>query len=497
MDTSTPRDRRKLADVAFSGIMGGAFRAPYVRLTIGDVSPFRGLVTENTEMTTHRPTRAMVAAVCAALCCVTARAEPPGRFEADACGVPSSDAPAVVPWRTITVDPEYGGYWVVAGDVDGDGEIEVASARNYNRNDNHFTSAAVVQKLDGRVLWRWGDPKLGRRDLHHDVACQIHDLDNDGVNEVIVAADRRLIRLDGRSGEPIGAFPIEQHAGDCVVFADLSGKGWPSDILAKTRYGQIWAYSAKGRLLWTVKEPGGYRTAHQPLPVDLDGDGRDEILAGYAALDSDGSVRWVFQAEEGRRNGGHADCWRVVRLARRPEDTRLIMTMCGGNALVMTDGAGQLVWRQPGHHYESVDVGEIRDDVPGLELVVDVDHLPAPPKPLCLFDQQGNELGRINTDYGRHHVLVDWNGDGLQEIGSALARGLFDGRGRRVSTFAVAEGERPRLIAGVDLTGNGMRDVLLTTTKEDIYRVHLYRHESTLPPNEKRPAGTGLNFTLY
>ncbi len=29
-----------------------------------------------------------------------------------------------------------------------------------------------------------------------------------------------------------------------------------------------------GRLLWTVKDPGGYRTAHQPFPVDLDGDGR-------------------------------------------------------------------------------------------------------------------------------------------------------------------------------------------------------------------------------
>ena len=120
------------------------------------------------------------------------------------------------------------------------------------------------------------------------------------------------------------------------------------------------------------------------------------ILAGYAALNSDGSVRWVFEAEPGRANGGHADCWRVVRLARRPDDTRLVMTMCGGNALVMTDGAGRLVWRATGHHYGSVDVGEIRDDVPGLELVVDVDHLPQPPKPLCLFDERGRELGRID-----------------------------------------------------------------------------------------------------
>lgn len=418
-------------------------------------------------------------------------------FQTDARGVPPSTAQVVAPWRTVTVDAEYGGYWLVAGDVDGDGEIELVSAKNFNRDDNHFTSSVAVQKLDGRILWRWGDPKLGRRKLHHDVACQIHDMDHNGTLEVVVAADQRLMVLDGRTGKPVRSFPIEQHASDCVAFADLSGKGWPSEILVKTRYGQFWAYSAEGKLLWTVKEPGGYRTAHQPLPVDLDGDGRDEILAGYAAINADGSVRWVFEAEKGRKNGGHADCWRVVRLARRPEETRLAMTMCGGNALVMTDGAGRMIWRKTGHHYESVDVGEVRGDVPGLELAVDVDHLPAPPMPLCLFDERGNQLGQINTDETRHHILVDWNGDGLLEIGSALPRGLFDGRGRRVCVFAVAAGESPMLMADVDLTGHGMRDVLLTAVKDGVCKAYVYRNPTAGPPSQKRPAGTGLNYTLY
>jgi len=436
-------------------------------------------------------------ATCSGLCCSIACADQPRPFETDARGAPAADAPVVEPWRIVAIDAEYGGQWIVAGDVDGDGEIEIVSAQNCNQNDDHFTSAVVVQKLDGSVLWRWGDPKLGRRKIHHDVACQIHDLDNDGTNEVVLAGDRQLVVLDGRSGKQVGGFAIDRHASDCVVFADLAGKGWPSEILVKTRYGQIWTYSAAGRLLWTVKEPGGYRTAHQPLPVDLDGDGRDEILAGYAALNSDGSVRWTFEAEEGRRNGGHADCWRVVRLAQRLDDTRLAMTMCGGNALVMTDGAGRLVWRETGHHYEAVDVGEIRVDVPGLELIVDIDHLRQPPKPLCLFDHQGHELGRINTDYTRHHTLVDWDGDGLQEIGSALPRGLFDGYGRRVCTFGVAEGERPWLIAAIDLAGHGARDVLLATSRDGIYKVYLYRNETAAAPAQQRPSGTGLNFTLY
>ncbi len=418
-------------------------------------------------------------------------------FLTDATGVPSGDVPLVRPWRTVTLDPGYSGQWVVLGDVDGDGEVEIVSARNHNKNDNHYTSAVVVQKLDGSVLWHWGDPKIGRRNLHHDVACQIHDLTGDGAKEVILAADEKLVVLAGKTGEMVRSFPIPRHASDCVVFADLSGKGRPTDILVKNRYQQIWAYTAEGKLLWTVSMPGGYRTAHQPLPVDLDGDGRDEILAGYAALNSDGSVRWVFEAEAGKKNGGHADCWRVVRLVEKPEDTRLVLTMCSGNALVLTDGEGRVVWRRTGHHYESVDVGEIRPDRPGLEMVVDIDHLPKPPKPLCLFDEEGTELGRIDTDHTRQHTLVDWNGDGLMEIGSALSRGLFDGHGRRVATFAVDEGERPWLMMAVDLTGHGMRDVLIVPGSGDGYRVYLYQNPTPAPGPAAAPMGSGVNFTLY
>lgn len=418
-------------------------------------------------------------------------------FVTDALGAPPTDTPTVQPWRTVTLDSEFSGSWVVLGDVDGDGEVEIVSARNVDENDNHFTSAAVAHKLDGTVLWTWGDPKIGRRNLHHDVACQIHDLDSNGTNEVILAADRQLVVLEGKTGKPVRSFSILEHASDCAVFADLSGKGWPSEILVKTRYSQIWAYTSDGKLLWTVNMPGGYRTAHQPLPVDLDGDGRDEILAGYAALNPDGSIRWLFQAEEGKKNGGHADCWRVIRLADKVEDTRLVLTMCRGNALVMTDGAGQVVWIQSGHHYESVDIGEILKDRPGLEIAVDIDHLAKPPMPLCLFDEQGTELGRINTDRTRRHELVDWDGDGLMEIGSALPRSLFDGHGRRAVTFHIDDDEHPWHIAAADLTGHGMHDVLLVTRRGDIDKVYLYKSPAPTTTPQAPPAGTGLNFTCY
>lgn len=423
---------------------------------------------------------------------------PEESFTADARGRPPVETPAVQPWRSVLIDLEYGGDWVVAGDLDGQAPVELVSAQNFNRDDNHFTSAVVVQRLDGSVLWRWGDPTIGRRELHHDVACQIHDLDNDGRNEVVLAADRRVIVLDGATGRLKHQFPIPEHASDCVVFADLSGQGWRSEILVKTRYTQIWAYTQEGRLLWTVELPGGYRTAHQPLPVDLDGDGREEILAGYAALNPDGQIRWVFEAEPGKQNAGHADCWRVVRTGPRPEGWRLVLTMCGGDALVLTDGSGRPLWRQTGFHYESVDVGEVRPDVPGLELVVDVDHLRTPEKPLCIFSEEGRLLGRIITDYTRHHILVDWDGDGVMEIGSALPQGLFDGFGRRITTFAVGPDERPMFIMEGDMDGDGAQDVLLTTHgKGGQYWAHVFRNPNGPRDTNRQLEGTGENFTLY
>ncbi|MCU0874531.1 MAG: hypothetical protein MUE50_19520 [Pirellulaceae bacterium] len=196
--------------------------------------------------------------------------------------------PLVQPWRQFALDPEYSGAWVVAGDLDGDGAVETVSARNVDRNDVHYTSAAVAQRLDGSVLWRWGDPAVGRKKLHHDVACQIYDWDGDGCPEVVLCTEGFLVELDGATGRERRRFPLPKDASDCLVFANLSGGPRATDVLVKTRYTQIWAFHRDGRQLWTIEKPGGYLTAHQPVPIDLDGDGRDEIAAGYAMLNADG-----------------------------------------------------------------------------------------------------------------------------------------------------------------------------------------------------------------
>jgi sialidase-1 len=421
---------------------------------------------------------------------------PPG----SAAGAKAEDnVPAIQPWRKVALDADYGGAWVVVGDLDGDGQVEIVSARNVDQNDVHFTSAVVAQQLDGRVLWRWGNPSVGRKELHHDVACQIYDWDGDGRNEVVLATKGFLVELDGATGREKRRLPLAKDATDCLVFANLSGGSRPTDVLVKTRYTQIWAYDRQGQSLWTVEQPGGYRTAHQPVPVDLDGDGRDEIMAGYAMLNADGIIRWVFRSRTVDQARGHLDCFRLLRAGGTPAAYRFVLTLCGANALAVIDGHGQPIWELAGHHFESVDVGPICPDVSGLQLAVDIDHRPWGEGPLWVLDERGQVRARIQTDYARHHALLDWTGDGLAEILIAQPRALFDARGRRVATLAMdstddLEGEERLALTG-DFTGDGVLDILLTTRA--ITHVYLYRNERGQTPEPPAALGTAVNLTLY
>jgi hypothetical protein len=412
-------------------------------------------------------------------------------FDVKDVGETGAEVPLIKPWKVVTLDPEFGGQWVVAGDVDGDGQAEIVSAENFNKNDVHYTSTAVAQKLDGTVLWQWGDPAVGRKGRHHDVACQIHDWDGDGTNEVVLCTKGYMVELDGATGRERRRFPIPDEATDCLVFCKLSGGDRPTDVLVKDRYHQIWAYNRKGDLLWTVKDPGGYRTAHQPRPMDLDGDGRDEIMAGYAMLNHDGSVRWVFKSQTVDQKRGHLDCARAVRRGDSPEEWRLVLTCCGADNVAFADGTGRVLWEVAGHHFESVDVGHVIPDLPGPQLVVDIDHRPPGESPIWVLNEKGDLLGQIVTESSRHHRLLDWTGDGFDEILVAFNRAMYNHRGERIASFDTALPGATLLIG--DMTGDGVPDVMIAT--EDA--VYIFKNENGAKPDRPIPLGSAFNFTLY
>jgi hypothetical protein len=415
----------------------------------------------------------------------------PRFFDTNDVTAGNADVPVIEPWHVVTLDPGHGGLWSVAGDVDGDGAVEIVSAKNVDDRDVHYTSAAVAHKLDGTVLWTWGDPTIGRRELHHDVALQIHDWDADGKNEVVLLTEGFLVELNGATGEERRRWPIPEEATDCLVFCDLSGKGHASDVLVKDRYHRIFAYNHAGELLWEVTDPGAYRTAHQPRPMDIDGDGRDEIMAGYAMLNPDGTVRWVFESEKVELRRGHLDCARILKRGETAAETQIALTCCGANNVAVVTGTGETLWEVAGDHYESINIGTVFAGHPGPQILVDVDHRPQGESPLRIFDAEGRLLGQIIGDSSRHHALVDWDGDGAQEFAVGHSGALFGQTGLRVATFNIP-GSATTVFAA-DMDGDGVADLMFG--KEDA--VYLFRNTSAQAADPNLPLGTGLNVTLY
>jgi len=413
------------------------------------------------------------------------------RYDSSDHGEPAGKAPIVQPWAAVPLEQVYGGNWVVTGDLDRDGVIEIVSAKNHNENDVHFTSSVAVQDINGKLLWRWGNPTIGRRVWHHDVACQIYDWDGDSWPEIVVATKAAIVELDGRTGHERRRIAIPEDATDCIVFCNVSGNPRATDIMVKDRYHNIYVYNYSGELLWTVNDPGGYRTCHQPRPYDLDGDGRDEIFAGYSMLNHDGSLRWTISSEKAEIKNGHNDGVRLVKKGETPADWRFLLTYCGANGLAYVDGNGATIWEQTGFHYESLNVGRVFPDVDGPQFLVDVDHVPKGESPVIVFDENGNRLSRLTSDYCRHHKLLDWSGNGLDEIILANARGVFDKNGERIATLATdSPGEAMQM---GDMTGDGVPDVGIVTPTA----FFVFENKGGVKVDGEVKLGSIVNYTLY
>ncbi len=414
--------------------------------------------------------------------------------------VPETDGPAVRPWRTLELATECAGMWLVAGDLDGDGAAEIVSARNRNQ----AVTAVSAYKLDGTRLWSWGEPNAGRAGLTYDVPLQLYDLDGDGCDEVFLSIEGWLVVLEGTTGRELRRHRLPEGLpiADCITFADLRGVGRPTDVIVKTRYEKLWAFTGEWEPLWEWA-PTDHRTCHHPTPGDLDGDDKDEIIAAYTALDDDGAPLWTF-VPEGGLGAGHLDCSEVISVARDRANTRIALTCCGGNEIAVVDGTGSAVWRVTGHHFESVDVAALRNDVPAPQCIVDIDHAPYGESELWLIDAEGKRVLTYRMGYGRHHRLIDWDGDGLQDLVLPEARRVMSGRGECLAHFVAETGEElevevvqpadgdPNPLGFVgDLDGDGRREVILHTAG----MVWIYKSDRT--PVTACPVGTGVNWTLY
>ena len=83
--------------------------------------------------------------------------------------------------------------------------------------------------------------------------------------------------------------------------------------------------------MWTFRGDVG----HYPWVYDLNGDGRDEVIAGYTVVSADGKPMWRIDMED------HADCIWVADLYENGEPVVIV----GGADTTAYTPDGTLLWR--------------------------------------------------------------------------------------------------------------------------------------------------------
>jgi hypothetical protein len=392
-------------------------------------------------------------------------------------------------WKKFDT-PQFGaGRNVRFGDLDGDGAADMLMCQNVakvNGGDFVEISCLTAVNLDGKVLWQLGrpDPKNGL--LTSDCPFQIHDIDGDGRNEVVLVKDFKIQVLDGASGRlktwawMPEVVPKKTEAkktdnkdwhyarvmGDAIAFANVSGKTGRTDLLVKDRYDNFWMFDNQLKPLWG----GPGQTGHYPYIVAGGRDGRDRIAIGYALWESDGTQLWSHDAVL----KDHADAVAVANLSADPTRPPRAYYSGSDEGFMIVDDRGALIKHVRIGHAQNAAIGKFRTDLPGLQFATI--NFWKNPGIVTLFDADGAMLVQGEPIHSGSSLLpVNWRGDGQEFLllsGNPVEGGMIDGQLRRVVVFP--EDSHPDLCAAVrQVTGDPRDEIVLW----DRNRVWIYTQD--------------------
>lgn len=356
------------------------------------------------------------------------------------------------------------------GDIDGDGRMEIVMVQPDNGFDDryfpHSVVCATAYNLEGEIIWQIGEVDPTVNGSGADIPAQIYDIDNDGNNEFLCVMKDELCIFDGKTGtlKEKHAIP-DQHAHDCIIIADLEGTGYPQNIILKNRYHQMWALDRNYNVMWTFKGNIG----HYPWPYDLDGDGKDEIVAGYTVLNGKGETLWTIDMLD------HADCVWVGDLDQDPTTGPAVLV--GGLDTTAHTWDGKLIWRFTDTvESQNIALGDFRPDIKGTE-VGGLDRIdrsgPQGKDGLFLVDCEGKSLFKEDRKVPGWSSIAttinNFDGKGSDHLlayrRSGLPAAIYDGYMNPIFTFPF-DGH----IMWTDLIGDGQSQILIyNDEKIEIY----------------------------
>jgi len=367
------------------------------------------------------------------------------------------------------------------GDMTGDGrpDLVIGQITHHGPRDSYSEVGCITaMTFDGDVLWQSGEPDPDKYALTNDVAFQVHDIDGDGRCEVVYARDFELVVADGATGEvkysaptPLAKEPANRYErilGDCLLFCDVRGTGRASDVVIKDRYWHFWVLNDRLEPLWE----GSCRTGHYPFAADVDGDGRDEILMGYALYDHDGTLLWNLEDDL----PDHVDGVAVADFAEAPGSEPKILYAASDAGLYLVDLGGRVLRHHGIGHAQNPVIAKFRADMPGLQAVS-----------INFWGNQGilhfyDGRGDIYHDceplnMGSMCLPVNWTGreeELFLHNANPTNGGMYDGWGRPVVMFP-DDGHPDMCCAVLDVTGDCRDEIVVW----DQHRVWVYTQDDS------------------
>ncbi len=377
--------------------------------------------------------------------------------------------------------------------------------KRVSRDAYGLISCLTAIDLEGNVLWQLGEPSDKAKELGKvsaDMAFQVYDIDGDGRDEVIVGWDFEIRILDGRTGTikksaktpfsddddadligvPYQTYAFERINPDGIRICNFRGKERPADILIKDRYCRIYALDEDLNVMWKFKSPTN--TGHCPLPIDIDGDGKDELLVGYKLLDSDGQMLWSYPISEDHTDEIVAGKWMPG------EDEGHFACVSGKAGFFIGDFYGNIVARDMVGHAQRVSIANYCPEREGREIVVT--NYWGHQGVIFLYDCYGNQIWEMENEMnGNILAPVNWDGDGTELIltnADAKKGGLLNGRGVRAVEFP-DDGHPVLCCESLDLTGDE-RDELVVW---DYHSMYIYTQDDCPKEQTYHP----VQFPIY
>ncbi len=295
---------------------------------------------------------------------------------------------------------------VGVADLDGDGALDyLVKQPDFNvdpyqkpgywkKSQEPYTLEAY--RHDGTLLWQYDMGWAIEEGIWYSPVV-VYDIDGDGRAEVytkagegdardadgrVTAGAEWLVKLDGRTGKVLAKLPWPSREGfddynyycrNILGVAYLDGLQ-PHLIVERGTYKiiKVQAYDPELKLKWSWEASGGNSTyrgqgTHGLQVADIDGDGRDELVIGSAAIDDDGKSLWTTRL-------GHPDVCYVADIDPANPGLEIfygIEPRRKENGVCLVDArSGRILWGYNGpttHVHSQGMVGDLDPSRPGLE----------------------------------------------------------------------------------------------------------------------------------